>query len=96
MEIGRSWKIARVKASSAYDSIVDMRRNIYNLHVTHDDSIYGSISTSHPILANDFSSMDNDALAAHIHAATYRLLALISELDRREVWAAQEALSCAQ
>ena len=46
--------------------------------------------------------MDDDALAtavstlaAHIHAATYRLLALIAELDRREVWAAQGALSCA-
>ena len=34
-------------------------------------------------------------LAAHIHAATYRLLVLIAELDRREVWAAQGALSCA-
>ena len=46
--------------------------------------------------------MDDDALAAavstlaaHIHAATYRLLTLIAELDRREVWAAQGALSCA-
>ena len=34
-------------------------------------------------------------LAAHIHAATGRLLGLIAELDRREVWAAQGALSCA-
>ena len=48
------------------------------------------------------ASMDDDALAAavstfaaHIHAATYRLLVLIAELDRREVWAAQGALSCA-
>ena len=55
-----------------------------------------------PAFANDFSSMDDDALAAavstlaaHIHAATYRLLVLIAELDRREVWAAQGALSCA-
>ena len=39
------------------------------------------------------ASMDDDALAAtvstlaaHIHAATYRLLTLIAELDRREVW----------
>ena len=46
--------------------------------------------------------MDDDAvaaavstLAAHIHAATYRLLVLIAEFDRREVWAAQGALSCA-
>ena len=60
------------------------------------------MSTFHPVFANDFSSMDDDALAAavstlaaHIHAATYRLLVLIAELDRREVWAAQGALSCA-
>ena len=46
--------------------------------------------------------MDDDTLAtsvatlaAHIHAATYRLLVLIAELDRRELWAAQGALSCA-
>ena len=46
--------------------------------------------------------MDDDALAAavstlagHIHAATYRLLALIAELDRREIWADQGAMSCA-
>ena len=46
--------------------------------------------------------MDDDTLAAvvstlaaHIHAATGRLLALIAELDRREVWSAQGALSCA-
>ena len=46
--------------------------------------------------------MDDDTLAAavstlaaHIHAATYRLLVLIAELDRREVWAAQGALTCA-
>ena len=58
--------------------------------------------TSHPAFSNDFTAMDDDALAAavstlaaHIHAATYRLLALIAELDRREVWAAQGALSCA-
>ena len=60
------------------------------------------MATPHPVAADDFSSMDDDALAAavstlaaHIHAATYRLLALIAELDRREVWAAQGALSCA-
>ena len=56
----------------------------------------------HTVTADDFSTMDDDALAAavstlaaHIHAATYRLLTLIAELDRREVWAAQGALSCA-
>ncbi len=60
------------------------------------------MSVSQPAIANDFSTMDDDALAAavstlaaHIHAATYRLLVLIAELDRREVWAAQGALSCA-
>ena len=48
------------------------------------------------------ASMDDDALAAavstlaaYIHTATYRLLTLIAELDRREVWTAQDALSCA-
>ncbi|MDD9980175.1 MAG: DUF222 domain-containing protein, partial [Gammaproteobacteria bacterium] len=51
---------------------------------------------------DEFATMDDDAvaaavstLAAHIHAATYRLLVLIAELDRREVWAAQRAMSCA-
>ena len=50
----------------------------------------------HTVPADDFSTMDDDALAAavstlaaHIHAATYRLLVLIAELDRREVWAAK-------
>ena len=56
----------------------------------------------HTVPADDLYTMDDDALAAavstlaaHIHAATYRLLVLIAELDRREVWAAQGALSCA-
>ena len=60
------------------------------------------MTTFHPAIANDFTTMDDDSLAAavstlaaHIHAATYRLLVLIAELDRREVWAAQGALSCA-
>ena len=48
------------------------------------------MTIAHPVSRDDFST-----LAAHIHAATYRLLALIAELDRREVWAAQGALSCA-
>ena len=34
-------------------------------------------------------------LAAHIHAATARLLALVAELDRREAWAEEGLLSCA-
>jgi len=34
-------------------------------------------------------------LAAHIHAATARLLALVAELDRREAWAQEGLLSCA-
>ncbi len=34
-------------------------------------------------------------LAAHIHAATYRLLTLIREFDRREAWADQGLRSCA-
>ena len=70
--------------------------------LTSSDVIYKSMFTSHPEFSNDFTAMDDDALAAavstlaaHIHAATYRLLVLIAELDRREVWAAQGALSCA-
>ena len=46
--------------------------------------------------------MDDDALAtavatlsAHIHVATSRLPVLIAELDRRKLWAAQGAMSCA-
>ena len=60
------------------------------------------MTTIHTVSSDDFSTMDDDALAAavstpaaHIHAATHRLLALIAELDRREVWATQGALSCA-
>ena len=60
------------------------------------------MTTIYPTPGGDFSTMDDDALAAavstlaaHIHAATWRLLVLIAELDRREVWAAQGALSCA-
>ena len=60
------------------------------------------MTTPGPVFASDFTSMDDEALAAavstlaaHIHAATYRLLVLIAELDRREVWAAQGALTCA-
>ena len=60
------------------------------------------MTTFRPAVANDLTAMDDDTLAAavstlaaHIHAATYRLLVLIAELDRREVWAAQGALSCA-
>ena len=56
----------------------------------------------HTFPADDFTTMDDDALAAavstlaaHIHAATWRFLVLVAELDRREVWAAQGALSCA-
>ena len=51
--------------------------------------------TIHTATSDDFSTMDDDSLAADIHAATYRFLVLIAELDRREVWAAQGALSCA-
>ena len=68
----------------------------------NSDEIYRSMATSPPLIADDFTAMDDDALAAavstlaaHIHAATYRLLVLIAELDHREVWAAQGALSCA-
>ena len=58
-----------------------------------------SLQTTVP---DEFAHLDDDALAAavstlaaHIHAATWRLLALIAELDRRKVWAHQGALTCA-
>ena len=61
------------------------------------------MALAHPLVtSDDVTTMDDDTLAgavstlaAHIHAATSRLLTLIAELDRREVWAAQGALSCA-
>ena len=46
-------------------------------------------------LSNDELAAAVATLAAHIHAATYRLLTLIAEFDRREVWAEQGALTCA-
>ena len=60
------------------------------------------MTVSHPNAPDDFSHLSNDelaaavaTLAAHIHAATWRLLTLIAELDRRGVWADQGALTCA-
>ena len=60
------------------------------------------MTASHPSASDDFSHLNNDelaaavaTLAAHIHAATWRLLTLIAELDRRGVWAEQGALTCA-
>ena len=60
------------------------------------------MTASHPSTPDDFSHLSNDelaaavaTLAAHIHAATWRLLTLIAELDRRGVWADQGALTCA-
>jgi len=54
------------------------------------------MTVSHPSAPDDFSHLSNDelaaavaTLAAHIHAATWRLLTLIAELDRRGVWAEQ-------
>ena len=61
-----------------------------------------SMTTSQPSVPDDLSHLSNDelaaavaTLAAHIHAATWRLLTLIAELDRRGVWADQGALTCA-
>ena len=60
------------------------------------------MTVSHPSTPDDFFHLSNDelaaavaTLAAHIHAATWRLLTLIAELDRRGVWADQGALTCA-
>ncbi len=55
-----------------------------------------------PLHASEVLPADEEAheaqiteLAAHIHAATYRLLTLIGELDRREIWADHACRSCA-
>lgn len=60
------------------------------------------MTASHPTTPEDIVNLSNDelatavaTLAAHIHAATWRLLTLIAELDRRGVWADQGALTCA-
>ena len=60
------------------------------------------MTVSHSNVPDDLSHLSNDelaaavaTLAAHIHAATWRLLTLIAELDRRGVWADQGALTCA-
>ena len=60
------------------------------------------MTVSHPSIPADFCHLSNDelaaavaTLAAHIHAATWRLLTLIAELDRRGIWADQGALTCA-
>ena len=60
------------------------------------------MTASHPAITDDFSHLSNDelaaavaTLAAHIHAATRRFLTLVTELDRRGVWADQGALTCA-
>ena len=74
----------------ARNTIAGGEHDIYNSKVINDDEIYRSMSTSPPLVADDFTAMDDDALAAavstlaaHIHAATYRLLVLVAELDRR-------------
>ena len=55
-----------------------------------------------PLPASELLPADDETLeapitelAAHIHAATYRLLTLIAELDRREIWADHGCRSCA-
>ena len=71
------------------------------LHIaTHLPDSKGAPPATIP--SDDLAHLSNDelaaavaTLAAHIHAATYRLLTLIAELDRRAVWAEQGALTCA-
>jgi hypothetical protein len=52
-------------------------------------------STSPADLSNLELENELATLAAHIQAATGRLLALVAEVDRRETWGASGALSCA-
>lgn len=50
-----------------------------------------------PLAREPLESLENQIteLAGHMHAATYRLLVLIAEYDRREAWAPFGILSCA-
>ncbi len=55
-----------------------------------------TMETPDPLPASTDALVDQiTELAAHIHAATYRLLILIRELDRRRVWADHGCNSCA-
>ncbi len=49
------------------------------------------LPTHNEVLADEISR-----LAAHIHAATYRFLAMIREFDEREAWGEMGAKTCAQ
>jgi hypothetical protein len=57
-------------------------------------------SSAHDLPADSFRDLheiENEIteLAAHIHAATYRLLELIREFDEREGWGGPGLKSCA-
>src|SRR5680860_1252161 len=51
----------------------------------------------HSVPQSDLESLENQIteLAAHIHAATFRLLELIREFDQRKGWHGTGILSCA-
>ncbi len=54
-------------------------------------------TTTLPVPSCSLDSLEHQIteLAAHIHAANYRLLCLIAEFDRREGWCQWGILSCA-
>ena len=54
-------------------------------------------ATTLPVPSCSLDSLEHQIteLAAHIHAANYRLLCLIAEFDRREGWCQWGILSCA-
>jgi len=54
-------------------------------------------ATTLPVPSCSLDSLEHQIteLAAHIHAANYRLLCLIAEFDRREGWFQWGILSCA-
>ncbi len=54
-------------------------------------------ATTLPVPSPSLEALEHQIteLAAHIHAANYRLLCLIAEFDRREGWFQWGILSCA-
>ncbi|MEN8145245.1 MAG: hypothetical protein ABFS14_09870, partial [Gemmatimonadota bacterium] len=82
---------------------------VYTLHVRETVSAYSTSASTSTAESPDTSASDpfDDAdaleeleeeitvLAAHIHAATHRLLVLIAEFDRRRGWELGGHRSCA-
>jgi len=66
--------------------------------MTHGPSHPATLSpASHDLSSRPTEALENDIteLAAHINAATHRLLTLVAEFDRRKGWGGLEIASCA-